>query len=150
VKATDPAALVNTATAIGTPPTGNPVSAQAAWTVGILSAPTGLAAAPGNASVSLKWSPATGASSYNVKRSAVSGGPYATLITGLTTTNYTDTTVSNGMIYYYVVSAVRAGLESPNSAPVSALPSAGLPAPGALATSGMLPRSAAPVIPAAS
>jgi uncharacterized repeat protein (TIGR01451 family) len=129
VKATAPATLVNTATAIGTPPTGNAVSAQAAWTVSILSAPAGLAATPGNASVSLKWSPATGATSYNVKRATVTGGPYATLMTGITTTNYTDATVTNGMVYYYVVSALEAGVESPNSAPVSALPSAGLPSP---------------------
>jgi uncharacterized repeat protein (TIGR01451 family) len=129
VKASDPAALVSTATAIGVPPTGNSVSAQAVWTVNILTAPTGLAATPGNASVALNWSPVTSASSYNVKRSTVAGGPYAPVVTGLATANYTDPGVSNGVLYYYVVSAVRTGVESPNSASVSALPSAGLPSP---------------------
>jgi uncharacterized repeat protein (TIGR01451 family) len=129
VKASDPAALVNTATAIGIPPNGNSVSIQAVWTVSILTAPAGLTATASNASVALKWSAATGATSYNVKRSTVAGGPYATLITGLAAANYTDATVVNGIAYYYVVSAVKAGIESPNSSPVSAVPSAGLPSP---------------------
>jgi uncharacterized repeat protein (TIGR01451 family) len=110
VKANDPATLVNTATATGIPPTGSSVSAQTAWTVSILTAPTGLAATPGNARVLLSWSTATGVTSYNVKRSTVTGGPYATIMTGLTTASYTDTTVANGTIYYYVVSAVKAGV----------------------------------------
>ncbi|BCU78096.1 LamG-like jellyroll fold domain-containing protein [Luteolibacter sp. LG18] len=70
--------------------------------------------------VSLTWSAAPGATSYNVKRSTTSGGPYTTLATGVTTTGYTDTTVSSGTTYYYVVTAVGAGGESLPSMEASA------------------------------
>ena len=40
---------------------------------------------------------------------------YATVATGVATTNYTDT-VAAGMKWYYVVSAVVGGVETPNSA----------------------------------
>jgi endoglucanase len=77
--------------------------------------PVGLSAtAISTTQVSLVWNAVTNAASYNVKRSAASGGPYTTIATGVTTTNYTDT-VPVGMIYYYVVSAVAGGVESPNS-----------------------------------
>ena len=42
------------------------------------SGPSGLTAAPGNNQVSLSWNPLLGASSYNIKRSTTSGGPYST------------------------------------------------------------------------
>jgi fibronectin type 3 domain-containing protein len=86
-------------------------------------APTGLQATAGNAQVSLTWNASSGASSYNVKRSTTSGGPYTT-IASPTATNYTDTGVTNGTTYYYVVSAVNSAGESPNSTEVSATPSA--------------------------
>jgi fibronectin type 3 domain-containing protein len=77
--------------------------------------PVGLSAtAISTAQVSLVWNAVTNAASYNVKRSAASGGPYTTITTGVTTTNCTDT-VPVGMRYYYVVSAVAGGWESPNS-----------------------------------
>ena len=69
----------------------------------------------------LSWSASTGATSYNVKRSTTSGGPYTT-IASPTTTSYTDTGLTNGTTYYYVVSAVNAAGESANSAQVSAAP----------------------------
>jgi fibronectin type 3 domain-containing protein len=86
-------------------------------------APTGLAATAGNAQVSLSWTASSGATSYNVKRATVSGGPYTT-IASPTTTSYMDTTAVNGTTYYYVVSAVNANGESANSTEVSATPSA--------------------------
>lgn len=129
VKATDPANLVSTAIAIGHPPVGSAVSALATWTVRIANAPTGLAATPGNATVSLTWNSVSGASSYTVKRATSATGPFAIVKAGLTTTSYTDTSLSNGSTYYYVVSATISGVESPNSTPVSATPSAGLPSP---------------------
>jgi hypothetical protein len=63
--------------------------------------------------VSLTWSASSGATSYNIKRSTISGGE--TTIANVTGTSYTDTNVLNGMTYYYVISAVGAGGESPNS-----------------------------------
>jgi fibronectin type 3 domain-containing protein len=84
--------------------------------------PTGLQAAGGSAQVSLSWSASTGAASYNVKRSTTNGGPYNTAVASPTATNYTDTTVTNGTIYYYVVSAVNTAGQSANSAQASATP----------------------------
>jgi fibronectin type 3 domain-containing protein len=84
--------------------------------------PAGLSAtATATNQVSLVWDAVTGATSYNVKSSPTSGGPYTTIATGATVTNYTDT-VPVGMRYYYVVSAVASGAESPNSWEATCLP----------------------------
>lgn len=75
-----------------------------------------------NAEVTVTWRSAPGALSYNVKRSTQSGGPYTTIATNVTTTTYSDTNVTNGTLYYYVVSAV--GLkESANSGEAADIPS---------------------------
>ncbi len=95
------------------------------------SAPTGLTATPGNAQVSLIWNASSGATSYNVKRATVSGGPYTTIASGVTSTSYVNTGLSNGTTYYFVVSAVNAAGESANSGQVSATPSATQQAPPA-------------------
>ncbi len=89
-------------------------------------APTGLAATPGPLQVSLTWSASAGATSYNVKRSTTSGGGYATVASGLTATSYTDTAVSYGATYYYVVSAANAASESPASDEIPATPASAL------------------------
>ena len=79
--------------------------------------PTNLTAtATSGGQVNLKWNALTNATSYNVKRSATSGGPYTTIASGLTATNLTDTVVAVGINYYYVVSAIIGGVESANSA----------------------------------
>ena len=85
------------------------------------SSPASLSATPSNSQVSLSWNANTGAT-YNVKRSLASGGPFTTVSSGLTTTNTVDTAVTNGVNYFYVVSASMLGCESTNSAFVSATP----------------------------
>ncbi len=85
--------------------------------------PTGLTPTAGNAQVALTWNASSGATSYNVKRSTTSGGPYTT-ITNVATTSYTDTGLANGTTYYYVVSALNSNGESANSGQVSATPTA--------------------------
>jgi len=75
-----------------------------------------------------------GATSYDVKRAKVSGGPY-TAVACATTTSYTDTGLIGGTTYYYVVSAAysagpNAGGESADSSEASATPQ-GLATPSA-------------------
>ncbi len=84
--------------------------------------PAGLQATGGNAQVSLSWNASAGAASYNVKRSTTNDGPYGTAVASPSATNYTDTTVTNGTTYYYVVSAVNTAGQSANSAQASATP----------------------------
>jgi len=86
--------------------------------------PTGLAATPGNAQVALTWNASSGATSYNVKRSTTSGGSYTTVGTP-STNSFTNTSLTNGTTYYYVVSAVNGNGESANSTQVSATPTGG-------------------------
>lgn len=88
------------------------------------SAPTGLSATAGNAQATLSWTGSTGATSYNVKRSTTGGGPYTT-VNSPTGTSYTNTGLTNGTTYYYVVTAVNANGESGNSNQASATPTAG-------------------------
>jgi hypothetical protein len=86
------------------------------------SAPTGLAATPGNAQVTLNWNASSSATTYYVKRSTTAGTE--TQIATPTSTSYTDTGLTNGTKYFYVVSAYNSYGQSPNSAEVSVTPTA--------------------------
>jgi fibronectin type 3 domain-containing protein len=68
-------------------------------------------------SVTLKWTPSPGATSYNVFRSEVSGGPYQK-IGSSPTANYMDTPVPEGAVLYYVVTALSSKGESGYSAEI--------------------------------
>jgi hypothetical protein len=85
--------------------------------------PTGLTGTAGNAQIMLSWSASTGAASYHVKRSTTTGGPY-TQVGAPTSATYTDTGLTNGTTYFYVVSAVNSAGESANSTQAGAVPSA--------------------------
>ncbi|MDR9853357.1 fibronectin type III domain-containing protein [Paenibacillus sp. VCA1] len=67
----------------------------------------------GDQIVKLDWA-ATGAESYNVKRATSPGGPYI-LLANVKDTTYSDTTVTNGTTYYYVITTVNRAGESANS-----------------------------------
>ena len=95
-----------------------------AWTVGVPDPPTALAAAAGNARVTLTWTGSAGASAYSVYRSSSSGGTYASVATGVEGTSYTDLTLVNGTAYYYLVTATNASGESGHSNEASATPQA--------------------------
>lgn len=84
-------------------------------------APMNLAAVTGNSQVSLSWSEATFATSYNVKRALVAGGPYVTL-TNIVATTFTDMGVANNHTYYYLVSPVNVAGEGASFAEVVATP----------------------------
>jgi beta-glucanase (GH16 family) len=90
-------------------------------------APAGLTATPGDSQVALKWNALAGAS-YNVKRAPASGGLFTPVFSGLTITNCTDSGLTNGLTYFYVVSSTVSGCESTNSVSVSATPVCSPPA----------------------
>ena len=79
--------------------------------------PSGLTAAPSNGQVALSWQPSAGASGYQVQRSLVSGGPYQTVGCPAGPA-FTDSGLTNGTTYFYVVSASFTG--GPNSGGESA------------------------------
>lgn len=85
--------------------------------------PSNLQATAGNAQVSLTWNATMGATSYSVKRATTNGGPYTQIATPSGAT-YTDSGLTNGTTYYYVVAAVNAAGTSGNSAQASAMPTA--------------------------
>lgn len=90
------------------------------------------AATATNVPVALAWNPSPISqlftplgrpASYNVKRGTTNGGPYQ-LIGNTVGTNYTDLTASNGVTYYYVISATNSYGESPDSFETSVVPQA--------------------------
>jgi len=91
------------------------------------SAPTGLAARPGDSSALVTWltNPSyENVVEYRVYRSATSGvtpSP-ATLVAATTNTWYDDSGLVNGVRYYYVVTAGNADGTGPPSAEVSVVP----------------------------
>jgi hypothetical protein len=76
--------------------------------------------------INLTWpAPTSGGTvtGYNVKRSAVTGGPYTTVGTTTGTLAYSDVSAplqTEGATFFYVVSATGPGGESPNSLETSA------------------------------
>jgi pectate lyase/pectin methylesterase-like acyl-CoA thioesterase len=85
-------------------------------------APSQLAAIAGDAQIALSWSSVPGALSYQVKRSQAAEGPYEVIASSVTGTAFTDTGLTNGLPYYYVVSAVNAAGEGAHSIAVSGTP----------------------------
>ena len=74
--------------------------------------------------VELNWQPAAGATAYNVYR-GLTPSTITTAVTpagGVVTTGFTDTGAVNGTTYYYAVTAVIAGVESPSSGTAQATP----------------------------
>jgi subtilisin family serine protease len=85
-------------------------------------APQGLTAQNGDTIVKLTWSYSVGATSYRVKRGTTSGGPYTDVASGIKAAQFTDTGLTNGTTYYYVVSAANIRGESGDSNEASATP----------------------------
>lgn len=83
---------------------------------------TNLTATGGKAKVSLSWDAVTDATGYTVQRSETAGGPYTTIAENVTETSYTDTSVTNGTTYYYIVTAVGEDGDIGDSNEASATP----------------------------
>ena len=92
-------------------------------------APT-ITAAPGNGTVKLTWTAVTGAVSYSIARSQTTGTGYTSLgsPTPVSATTFTDSNVTNGVTYYYVVTASNGTCGSGNSNEASAAPACTPPA----------------------
>jgi len=85
-------------------------------------APTGVTATPGNGQVMLNWTASPAATAYDVMRSTTNGGSFAVIASNVTMTVYTNSGLTNGTTYYYVVSSVSGLGEGANSAQASATP----------------------------
>jgi fibronectin type 3 domain-containing protein len=79
-----------------------------------------------NGRVDLSWPGAIGAATYEIQRASALNGPYSTIAsvpTGAAATLvYSDTTVVNGLTYYYTVAARNPNGASAPTAPFSATP----------------------------
>jgi hypothetical protein len=113
-------------------------SATAAWSIYELNVydtpvtapatPGGLTLTGGDSQVGLSWSASSGAVTYTIKRATSSGGPYTVIAANVLGTSYTDTGLSNGATYHYVVLAVNNSGTSADSVPSSSA-AAPLPSP---------------------
>lgn len=111
-----------TVTAVSRHPSSNRPLLEVVWTPAAAPpAPQNLIAEPDDCKAILSWDTVIGAETYNVKRSLTSGGPYTT-IANVTSVSYTDSTVTNGTTYYYVVSALSSTGEGLDSNEASTTP----------------------------
>lgn len=85
-----------------------------------LAAPTGLTATVEGSAVALNWTAVSAATSYNVYRGTNSGGEAGSPIATVTSTSYTDSSVTAGSTYYYTVAAVNSSGTSEQSNEASA------------------------------
>jgi lysophospholipase L1-like esterase len=125
--------VVTAVNAVGESPESSQVSASPNIAP---TAPTGVSATPGHGEVTVGWSAAAGATSYNIYYSTTSG---VTNVTGIKVSGVNSpkivTGLTNGTTYYFVVTAVNIfGAEGPESSQVSATPT---PAPPPLAPTGV-------------
>lgn len=87
-------------------------------------APTNLAATAGNGQISLTWTASANATGYKVFRSTTSGSGYSQVGTP-SATNFTDSPLTNGTQYFYVVKATNSIGDSGNSNEANATPNDG-------------------------
>lgn len=92
------------------------------------------AVSTGSGKITLYWDPVPGAAGYNIYRGVSSGGEnYTTPVNGAVLANthsytgssvyaFTDTGLTDGTTYYYVVKAVSGGIEGPASDESSDIP----------------------------
>ncbi len=84
--------------------------------------PVGLAASPADAKVTLTWTASPGATGYYIYQSTTNGGPYKLIGTNVSSLTLTNSGLTNGLRYYYNVTATNAFGVSDVSTQVNALP----------------------------
>lgn len=87
--------------------------------------PASIIAYAGNSTVTIDWSPVSGAGSYRIYRALSSPVTKATgsrIASGLATTIFVDTNVTNSTKYFYVMTSMSGPIESSESSEVSAIP----------------------------
>jgi autotransporter-associated beta strand protein len=89
-------------------------------------APISLSAIPGNAQVTLSWTPVPGANGYYLYSGTSSGNETNVVIANYSGTSFTNTSLINGTTYYYVVTSTNLNGESPDSPEASATPNVGI------------------------
>ena len=92
----------------------------AALVAGPPAAPQNITATGGASQVALSWDTAGNATSYTLRRSASSGGPYDVIASSLAGTSYTDSGLADGSTWSYTVASRGVAGEGAASTPVSA------------------------------
>jgi len=85
-------------------------------------APISLSAFPGNTQVTLNWTPVGGVTGYYVFEGTSSGEETNLVAGNISGTSFTDTGLTNGITYYFVVASTNASGLGPNSPEASATP----------------------------
>ncbi|WP_273325606.1 fibronectin type III domain-containing protein [Vallitalea guaymasensis] len=86
-----------------------------------LEAPSNLLATPSTNNIILNWNVVERSDSYSILRSTTSDAIDTVIASNVTETTYIDNNVEPGVTYYYVVRAVKNGVESDNSNIASAM-----------------------------
>ena len=118
--------------------TSSQSASQCATPLVVPTAPTGFSATAGNGQVTIRWDAVAGTTSYNLYMASATGvtkSNYLSLSNGMqhvgVTSPYTHSSLTNGITYYFVVTAVNANGESGESSQVSATPQVLPPPPAA-------------------
>jgi fibronectin type 3 domain-containing protein len=82
--------------------------------------PFGVVVTPTSSSIQLQWTYEEGATSYQIYRGTTSGGEGATPLATVTSSSYTDTTVTPGVTYYYEITALTGATASARSSEYAA------------------------------
>ena len=92
--------------------------------IDVPSVPASLAVTASNGGANLSWGASTGSGTikYNVLRSTTSGSSYTSVSANQSGTSFTDSGLTNGTTYYYVVQSSNIGGNSANSSEISARP----------------------------
>ena len=112
--------VVESSNANGTGVNSTEVSVTPVDTVPV--APASVTQQTGNRQIVLNWTASSGATGYSILRGTSIGGPYTSIATGVSAITFTDTLLTNGVTYYYVVVATNATGSGAYSSEINATP----------------------------